>query len=198
ADDKCIRITHVIRCEEWLPSLALHKMLYRAFGWEAPEFAHLPLIMKPVGQGKLSKRDGDKMGFPVFPLEWHAPDGEIASGYREAGYLPEAVINMLALLGWNPGTEQEIFSLEELVDTFDITRVHKSGAKINTEKTDWFQQQYMQTKEDDFLVSALENILKKKNIDTTIELNKVVSLLKERITFTKDLWEQGDFFFECP
>lgn len=197
-DDKTMRITHVIRGEEWLPSLALHKMLYRAFGWEAPEFAHLPLIMKPVGQGKLSKRDGDKMGFPVFPLEWHAPDGEIASGYREAGYLPEAVINMLALLGWNPGTEQEIFSLEELVDTFDISRVHKSGAKFNPEKTDWFQHQYMQTKEDGFLVSALKDILKEKNIDTTIELNKVVSLLKERITFTKDLWEQGDFFFECP
>jgi len=138
------------------------------------------------------------MGFPVFPLEWHAPDGEIASGYREAGYLPEAVINMLALLGWNPGTEQEIFSLEELVDTFDISRVHKSGAKFNPEKTDWFQHQYMQTKEDGFLVSALKDILKEKNIDTTIELNKVVSLLKERITFTKDLWEQGDFFFECP
>jgi len=197
-DDKTMRITHVIRGEEWLPSLALHKMLYRAFGWEAPEFAHLPLIMKPVGQGKLSKRDGDKMGFPVFPLEWHAPDGEIASGYREAGYLPEAVINMLALLGWNPDTEQEIFSLEELVDTFDISRVHKSGAKFNPEKTDWFQHQYMQTKEDGFLVSALKDILKEKNIDTTIELNKVVSLLKERITITKDLWEQGDFFFECP
>ena len=197
-DDKTMRITHVIRGEEWLPSLALHKMLYRAFGWEAPEFAHLPLIMKPVGQGKLSKRDGDKMGFPVFPLEWNAPDGEVASGYREAGYLPEAVINMLALLGWNPGTEQEIFSLEELVEAFDISRVHKSGAKFNPEKTDWFQHQYMQKKEDSFLVSALESILKEKNIETSMDLHKVVSLLKERITFTKDLWEQGDFFFVCP
>lgn len=197
-DDETMRITHVIRGEEWLPSLALHKMLYRAFGWEAPEFAHLPLIMKPVGKGKLSKRDGDKMGFPVFPLEWHAPDGEVASGYRESGYLPEAVINMLALLGWNPGTEQEIFSLDELVKTFDISRVHKSGAKFNPEKTDWFQHQYMQKKEDSFLVNALEVILKEKNIDSCIDLKRVVTLLKERINFTKDLWEQGDFFFVCP
>ncbi|HLW14720.1 MAG TPA: glutamate--tRNA ligase [Flavobacteriaceae bacterium] len=197
-DDETMRITHVIRGEEWLPSLALHKMLYRAFGWEAPEFAHLPLIMKPVGKGKLSKRDGDKMGFPVFPLEWHAPDGEVASGYRESGYLPEAVINMLALLGWNPGTEQEIFSLDELVKTFHISRVHKSGAKFNPEKTDWFQHQYMQKKEDSFLVNALEVILKEKNIDSSIDLKRVVTLLKERISFTKDLWEQGDFFFVCP
>lgn len=197
-DDKTMRITHVIRGEEWLPSLALHKMLYRAFGWEAPEFAHLPLIMKPVGKGKLSKRDGDKMGFPVFPLEWHAPDGEVASGYRESGYLPEAVINMLALLGWNPGTEQEIFNLEDLVQAFEISRVHKSGAKFNPEKTDWFQHQYMQKKDETYLVSALEAILKEKNIDSSIDLKKVVTLLKERITFTKDLWEQGDFFFTCP
>ena len=197
-DDETMRITHVIRGEEWLPSLGLHKMLYRAFGWEAPEFAHLPLIMKPVGKGKLSKRDGDKMGFPVFPLEWHAPDGEVASGYREGGYLPEAVINMLALLGWNPGTEQEIFSLEELVQAFEISRVHKSGAKFNPEKTDWFQHQYMQKKDDSFLVNALEAILKEKNIDSPIDLKRVVTLLKERITFTKDLWEQGDFFFACP
>lgn len=197
-DDKTMRITHVIRGEEWLPSLALHKMLYRAFGWDAPEFAHLPLIMKPVGKGKLSKRDGDKMGFPVFPLEWHAPNGEIASGYRESGYLPEAVLNMLALLGWNPGTEQELFNLEELVEAFDMTRVHKSGAKFNPEKTDWFQHQYMQKKEDGFLVTALEAILKEENITSTIDLGKVVHLLKERLTFTKDLWEQGDFFFVSP
>lgn len=197
-DDKTMDISHVIRGEEWLPSLALHIMLYRAFGWEAPKFAHLPLIMKPVGKGKLSKRDGDKMGFPVFPLEWHSPDGEVSSGYREAGYLPEAVINMLALLGWNPGTEQEIFSLEELVEAFDISRVHRSGAKFNPEKTDWFQHQYIQKKEDSYLVQELENILKKKNITTSMDLNVVVSLLKERITFTKDLWEQGNFFFECP
>lgn len=197
-DDKTMEVTHVIRGEEWLPSLALHKMLYRAFGWEAPEFAHLPLIMKPVGKGKLSKRDGDKMGFPVFPLEWHAPNGEIASGYREAGYLPEAVINMLALLGWNPGTEQELFDLDALITAFEIERVHKSGAKFNPEKTDWFQHQYMQKKEDSFLVKALEEILKKEDIQTNIDLNRVVSLLKERISFTKDLWEQGDFFFVCP
>lgn len=197
-DDRTMHVTHVIRGEEWLPSMALHEMLYRAFGWEAPQFAHLPLIMKPVGKGKLSKRDGDKMGFPVFPLEWQAPNGEISSGYREAGYLPEAVINMLALLGWNPGTEQELFNLEELIEAFDMTRVHKSGAKFNPEKTDWFQHQYMQKKEDSFLVDALEAILKEKEISSTINLEKVVQLLKERITFTKDLWEQGDFFFASP
>lgn len=197
-DDKTMRITHVIRGEEWLPSLALHKMLYRAFGWDAPEFAHLPLIMKPVGKGKLSKRDGDKMGFPVFPLEWHATDGEIASGYRESGYFPETVVNMLALLGWNPGTEQELFSLEELVTTFEMSRVHKSGAKFNPEKTEWFQHQYIQKKEDSFLINALKGILKEKNITSKIDLEKVVLLLKERLTFAKDLWEQGDFFFENP
>lgn len=197
-DDRTMHITHVIRGEEWLPSLALHVMLYRAFGWEAPQFAHLPLIMKPVGKGKLSKRDGDKMGFPVFPLEWHAPNGEISSGYRESGYLPEAVINMLALLGWNPGTEQELFDLEDLVQAFDINRVHKSGAKFNPEKTDWFQHQYMQKKEDSYLVSALQELLKEKGIEANISLEKVVGLLKERITFTRDLWEQGDFFFEAP
>src|SRR5699024_7006072 len=167
---------HVIRGEEWLPSLALHVMLYRAFGWEAPQFAHLPLIMKPVGKGKLSKRDGDKMGFPVFPLEWHTPNGEISSGYRESGYLPEAVINMLALLGWNPGTEQELFDLEDLVQAFDINRVHKSGAKFNPEKTDWFQHQYMQKKEDSYLVSALQELLKEKGIEANISLEKVVDL----------------------
>lgn len=197
-DDKTMRITHVIRGEEWLPSMALHQMLYRAFGWDAPEFAHLPLIMKPIGKGKLSKRDGDKMGFPVFPLEWHAAEGEITSGYRESGYLPETLVNMLALLGWNPGTEQEIFNLEELVASFDIARVHKSGAKFNPEKTDWFQHHYMQQKEDSFLINALKNTLEEKNISTTVSLEKVVPLLKERISFTKDLWEQGDFFFQAP
>lgn len=197
-DDKTMRITHVIRGEEWLPSMALHELLYKAFGWEAPDFAHLPLIMKPVGKGKLSKRDGDKMGFPVFPLEWLSPEGDVTSGYREAGYLPETLVNMLALLGWNPGTEQEIFSLEELVANFDIARVHKSGAKFNPEKTDWFQHHYMQQKEDSFLVDALAGILKEKNINTTINLEKLVPLLKERISFTKDLWEQGDFFFISP
>lgn len=197
-DDKTMRITHVIRGEEWLPSLALHELLYRAFGWKAPEFAHLPLIMKPVGKGKLSKRDGDEMGFPVFPLEWQAPNGEISSGYREAGYLPEAVINMLALLGWNPGTEQEIFDLQGLIEAFDFDRVHKSGAKFNPEKTNWFQHQYMQKKEDTYLIHALEDLVKEKNIQANLDLTKLIPLLKERITFIKDLWEQGDFFFQAP
>ena len=197
-DDKTMGITHVIRGEEWLPSLALHKMLYKAFGWEAPEFAHLPLIMKPVGKGKLSKRDGDKMGFPVFPLEWKSPNGEISSGYRESGYLPEAVINMLALLGWNPGTEKELFSLEELIYAFDIERVHKSGAKFNPEKTNWFQHQYIQRKDDKYFSNAMEQILEKKEIHSTINIDKLVKLIKERITFAEELWDQADFFFIPP
>src|SRR5699024_11098262 len=184
-DDNTMGITHVIRGEEWLPSLALHKMLYQAFGWEAPEFAHLPLIMKPIGKGKLSKRDGDKMGFPVFPLEWKSPNGEISSGYRESGYLPEAVINMLALLGWNPGTEKELFSLEELIYAFDIERVHKSGAKFNPEKTNWFQHQYIQRKDDKYFSNAMEQILEKKEIHSTINIDKLVKLIKERITFAR-------------
>src|SRR5690554_199431 len=143
-DDHLMGITHVIRGEEWLPSLPLHVLLYRAFGWNPPHFAHLPLILKPTGNGKLSKRDGDKMGFPVFPLQWKAAEGELFSGYREDGYLPEAVINMLAFLGWNPGTEQEIFSLDKLVQNFDLARVHKAGAKFDPEKTRWFQNQYFQ------------------------------------------------------
>lgn len=197
-DDKTMGITHVIRGEEWLPSLALHKMLYKAFGWEAPEFAHLPLIMKPIGKGKLSKRDGDKMGFPVFPLEWKSPNGEISSGYRESGYLPEAVINMLALLGWNPGTEKELFSLEELIYAFDIERVHKSGAKFNPEKTNWFQHQYIQRKDDKYFSNAMEQILEKKEIHSAINIDKLVKLIKERITFAEELWDQADFFFIPP
>lgn len=197
-DDKTMGITHVIRGEEWLPSLALHKMLYQAFGWEAPEFAHLPLIMKPIGKGKLSKRDGDKMGFPVFPLEWKSPNGEISSGYRESGYLPEAVINMLALLGWNPGTEKELFSLEELIYAFDIERVHKSGAKFNPEKTNWFQHQYIQRKDDKYFSNAMEQILEKKEIHSAINIDKLVKLIKERITFAEELWDQADFFFIPP
>jgi len=197
-DDNTMGITHVIRGEEWLPSLALHKMLYQAFGWEAPEFAHLPLIMKPIGKGKLSKRDGDKMGFPVFPLEWKSPNGEISSGYRESGYLPEAVINMLALLGWNPGTEKELFSLEELIYAFDIERVHKSGAKFNPEKTNWFQHQYIQRKDDKYFSNAMEQILEKKEIHSTINIDKLVKLIKERITFAEELWDQADFFFIPP
>ena len=197
-DDHLMKITHVIRGEEWLPSLALHVLLYRAFGWEAPKFAHLPLILKPTGNGKLSKRDGDKMGFPVFPLQWKTADGEEFSGYREDGYLPEAVVNMLAFLGWNPGTEQEIFNLEELVEAFELERVHKAGAKFDPEKTKWFQHQYLQKVDDEILAKDFEDYLGEKNVSTALNLTKIVTLLKERATFVSDLWEQGSFFFEAP
>lgn len=197
-DDHLMEITHVIRGEEWLPSLALHALLYRAFGWESPQFAHLPLIMKPVGKGKLSKRDGDKMGFPVFPLEWKTATGEVFSGYREDGYLPEAVVNMLAFLGWNPGTEQEIFSLDELVQSFELSRVQKSGAKFDPDKTKWYQAQYLQEMDERILTAQFESFLKEKNIHTTIDVSKIVSILKERATFVQDLWTDGSFFFETP
>src|SRR5690554_4332535 len=205
-DDHLMRITHVIRGEEWLPSLALHVLLYRAFGWKTPEFAHLPLILKPVGSGKLSKRDGDKMGFPVFPLEWKTADGEVSSGYREDGYLPEAVVNMLALLGWNPGTEQEIFSLDELVEAFELDRVHKAGAKFDPEKTKWFQNQYFQELDLAKLTDEFELYLQTKNISKEVldrlkkenTLKEIVSLLKERASFVSELWDQGSFFFESP
>lgn len=197
-DDHLMEISHVIRGEEWLPSLALHILLYRAFDWKAPQFAHLPLIMKPEGKGKLSKRDGDKMGFPVFPLEWKTAGGDSFSGYREDGYLPEAVINMLAFLGWNPGTEQEMFSLSELVSAFDLDRVHKAGAKFDPEKTKWFQHQYLQEVCDSVLAEQFSKILKKKSISTTLDVTRIISLLKERATFVSDLWEQGSFFFETP
>jgi len=197
-DDHLMKITHVIRGEEWLPSLALHVLLYRAFGWNTPQFAHLPLILKPTGNGKLSKRDGDKMGFPVFPLEWKTAEGGLFSGYREDGYLPEAVINMLAFLGWNPGTEQEIFSLEELIANFELDRVHKAGAKFDPEKTKWFQHQYLQMVSDEELASQFAAYLDKKEVSTALNLTLVVSLLKERATFVSDLWEQGSFFFETP
>lgn len=197
-DDHLMKITHVIRGEEWLPSLALHILLYRAFGWNSPQFAHLPLILKPTGNGKLSKRDGDKMGFPVFPLEWKTLEGDLFSGYREDGYLPESVVNMLAFLGWNPGTEQEIFSLEELVSAFELERVHKAGAKFDPEKTKWFQHQYIQKVSDEKLASQFSELLNLKGISTGLNLTKIVSLLKERATFVNDLWEQGSFFFEAP
>ena len=197
-DDHLMEITHVIRGEEWLPSLALHNLLYRAFGWDAPQFAHLPLIMKPVGKGKLSKRDGDKMGFPVFPLEWNAADGSTSAGYREDGYLPEAVLNMLALLGWNPGTEQEIFSLEELIAAFDLERVNKAGAKFDPEKTKWFQHHYIQEVSSETLAKEFGNALSEKSISTELNLVEIVEALKERITFTDDLWKLGSFFFQAP
>ena len=205
-DDHLMKITHVIRGEEWLPSLALHLLLYRAFGWEAPQFAHLPLILKPVGSGKLSKRDGDKMGFPVFPLQWKTKDGQVSAGYREDGYLPQAVVNMLALLGWNPGTEQEIFSLTELTEMFTLDRVHKAGAKFDPEKTKWFQNQYFQQLDVAKLTDEFEIYLHRKDIPTAVldklknrnQLIKIVSLIKERASFLSELWDQGSFFFESP
>ena len=199
-DDHLMEITHVIRGEEWLPSLALHYMLYRAFGWTAPEFAHLPLILKPQGKGKLSKRDGEKMGFPVFPLEWKDPaTGDVSTGYKEEGYYPEAVVNMLAFLGWNPGTEQEFFSLEELTSAFELERVHKGGAKFDPEKTKWFQQHYMQEADESQVTKEFQKILKENEIVVEESYVKnVISLIKERAVFVEDLWDQGYFFFISP
>lgn len=201
-DDHLMEITHVIRGEEWLPSLALHILLYRAFGWNTPKFAHLPLILKPQGKGKLSKRDGDKLGFPVFPLEWKDPvSGEISAGYKEDGYFPQAVINMLALLGWNEGggSEQEIYSLPELVEAFSLDHVSKGGSKFDPEKTKWFQHHYMQKAEDKEITTEFAKELEKKNLqysETYIE--EVIVLLKERATFVKDFWELGSYFFTSP
>jgi len=201
-DDYLMEITHVIRGEEWLPSLPLHVLLYRAFGWEdvMPQFAHLPLILKPSGQGKLSKRDGDKIGFPVFPLQWTDPySGEVSSGYRESGYFPEAMINMLAFLGWNPGTEQEIFSLSELASVFDLTRVGKSGARFDPEKAKWYNQQYMKAKSDDDLAALFVNVLQQKNHRIRLDyLKKATALVKERLVFPNDFWGQAFYFFEGP
>lgn len=199
-DDHLMEITHVIRGEEWLPSMALHVLLYRAFGWSAPKFAHLPLILKPQGKGKLSKRDGDKMGFPVFPLEWKDhKTGEVSSGYREENYFPEAVINMLSFLGWNPGTEQEFFQLEELVQAFEISRVHKSGAKFDPEKTNWFQQHYMQLQDNKTLAEDFLKILEQKGVNADLSYTtEVIGLLKERAVFVGDFWELGSYFFEAP
>jgi len=197
-DDHLMETSHVIRGEEWLPSMPLHCLLYKAFGWEAPEFAHLPLILKPVGNGKLSKRDGDKLGFPVFPLEWKSEEG-ISSGYRENGFFPEAVINFLALLGWNDGTDQELFSLEELVEKFDLNRVHKAGAKFDPEKNKWFNHQYLQKQDDESLAKSFAPILYEKGIDIDYtSLTKIVSLIKERANFVSEFWEMSSFFFEAP
>ncbi len=199
-DDHLMEITHVIRGEEWLPSLALHVLLYRAFGWDAPKFAHLPLILKPQGKGKLSKRDGDKLGFPVFPLEWKDPDtGEVSKGYREENYLPAAVINMLSFLGWNPGTEQEFFTLEELIEVFEISRVHKSGAKFDPEKTKWFQQHYLHLEDSAKLASQFQKILEEKGLKADTEYTtEVIEILKERAVFIDDFWELGSYFFRAP
>src|SRR5690606_34923757 len=199
-DDHLQETSHVIRGEEWLPSLPLHYMLYRAFGWKSPEFAHLPLILKPVGNGKLSKRDGDKLGFPVFPLQWKDPNsGEISSGYREKGFFPEAVINFLALLGWNDGSDKEIYSLDELVESFDLSRVSKSGAKFDPEKNKWFNHQYLIKQNDDTLAKMYLPILEQKGIIATFDyVQKVVSLVKERANFVTDFWDLSDFFFVAP
>ncbi|CAM4181068.1 MULTISPECIES: glutamate--tRNA ligase [Flavobacterium] len=196
-DDHLMETSHVIRGEEWLPSVPLHYLLYKAFEWEAPEFAHLPLILKPVGNGKLSKRDGDKMGFPVFPLEWKTAEGT-SMGYRENGFFPEAVVNFLALLGWNDGTEQELFSLEELIEKFDLGRIHKAGAKFDPEKNKWFNHKYLQKKEDETLANLFKIELDKKNVTTTLDITRVVSLVKERANFVTELWGLSDYFFVAP
>jgi len=202
-DDHLMETSHVIRGEEWLPSLPLHHLLYKAFGWNAPEFAHLPLILKPIGNGKLSKRDGDKMGFPVFPLNWKNEDGTLSSGYRESGYFPEAVVNFLALLGWNDGTDQELFSLEELVEKFDLNRVHKAGAKFDPEKNKWFNHQYLQKQSDEKLAELFLHDLQKRDFSFVEMTNKplmtkITSLIKERANFVSDFWELSDYFFEAP
>ena len=202
-DDHLMEVTHVIRGEEWLPSAPLHVLLYRAFGWAdtMPKFAHLPLLLKPDGKGKLSKRDGDRLGFPVFPLEWHDPKtGEVSSGYRESGYLPEAVINFLALLGWNPGTDQEIMSLDELVELFDITKCSKAGAKFDYVKGLWFNREYILMKDNKELAPTFDKILRENGIEAPMErVEAVVGMMKmKKINFIKELWPLCDFFFIAP
>lgn len=198
-DDYLQQTTHVIRGEEWLPSLPLHFMLYEAFGWQVPQFAHLPLILKPVGNGKLSKRDGDKLGFPVFPLQWKSADGAISSGYRENGFFPEAVVNFLALLGWNDATDKEIYSLQELVENFDISRVNKSGAKFDPEKNKWFNHQYLIQKSDAELARLFQKELQEKEIHATLDyIEKIVSLIKPRATFVNEFYTLSKFFFNSP
>ena len=201
-DDHTMEITHVIRGEEWLPSAPLHVMLYKAFGWEEsmPRFAHLPLLLKPEGNGKLSKRDGDRLGFPVFPLEWHDPkSGEVSSGYREQGYLPHAVVNMLALMGWNPGTEQEIMSMDELIKLFNVEHISKNGAKFNLDKAKWFQHEYFQKLSDEQVADLLEVQMKEHGVAADrAYVVKVAGMMKERITFPSELWETCSYFFVAP
>ena len=202
-DDHLMEITHVIRGEEWLPSAPLHVLLYRAFGWEdtMPRFAHLPLLLKPDGKGKLSKRDGDRLGFPVFPLEWHDPKtGDVSSGYRESGYLPEAVINFLALLGWNPGTDQELLTMQELIDQFDLSKCSKAGAKFDYVKGQWFNREYLVKTDDKVLAPQFDKILRENGIEAPIErVEAVVGMMKmKKINFIKDLWPLCDFFFIAP
>ncbi|MFC2129345.1 glutamate--tRNA ligase [Bacteroidota bacterium] len=201
-DDYHMKISHVIRGEEWLPSLPLHVSMYKAFGWEAhmPEFAHLPLILKPDGKGKLSKRDGDKGGFPVFPLEWKDPvSGEMSSGYREAGYFPEACVNIFAFLGWNPGSEKELYSLQELITDFDLSKVGKAGAKFDPDKARWYNHQYLQKESDIALSAQFKTILNEKNVSADdAKIKVVVKLIKERVNFVAEMWDQSYFFFEAP
>ena len=201
-DDHTMEVSHVIRGEEWLPSAPLHVMLYKAFGWEdtMPQFAHLPLLLKPEGNGKLSKRDGDRLGFPVFPLDWHDPkSGELSSGYREKGYTPEAVVNILALLGWNPGNDQEILSMDELIKLFSIEHISKSGAKFNVEKAKWFNHEYLQKKSDEEFAQMFEPQLKEHGINADHDfVVKVCGMMKERINFPSELWDTCSYFFEAP
>ncbi len=199
-DDHLMKISHVIRGEEWLPSLPLHVLLYEAFEWEAPQFAHLPLLLKPDGKGKLSKRDGDRLGFPVFPLQWTDPKtGETTRGYREEGYFPDAFVNMLALLGWNPGDEREIFSLDEMAEAFSIDRVGKSGSQFDPEKAKWFNHQYMLKMDNKELAGQFLPFIEKEGVMADIDyVEKVAGLVKERTHFVHELWEQSDFFFKTP
>ena len=202
-DDHLMEVSHVIRGEEWLPSAPLHVLLYKALGWEdtMPQFVHLPLLLKPVGNGKLSKRDGDKLGFPVFPLEWHDPkSGEISSGYREKGYLPEAVVNFLALLGWNPGDDTEMMSMDDLIAKFSFAHCSKSGAKFDYQKGIWFNHEYLIKMDDMDLAQLFMPVLAEQGY-TDVDINyvaKAVGMVKGRINFVRDLWEQGDFFFQAP
>lgn len=202
-DDHLMLVTHVIRGEEWLPSAPLHVLLYEAFGWAdtMPEFVHLPLLLKPVGNGKLSKRDGDKLGFPVFPLEWHDPaSGAVSKGYREEGYLPEAVVNFLALLGWNPGNDQEIMSMDELISLFSFEHCSRNGAKFDFEKGKWFNHKYLSEKPDAELAALFRPLLDEKGITGFSDeyVARAVGMVKSRISFVKDLWEQASFFFVAP
>ena len=201
-DDHLMEVSHVIRGEEWLPSAPLHVLLYKAFGWEdtMPQFAHLPLLLKPEGKGKLSKRDGDRLGFPVFPLEWHDPKtGEISSGYRESGYFPEAIINFLALLGWNPGTEQEVFSLEELEKAFDISRCSKAGAKFDYKKCQWFNHEYILRKSAQEIAGLFAPIVANNGVEEPMDrIVKVVGMMKDRVNFVSELWPLCSFFFIAP
>lgn len=201
-DDHLMEITHVIRGEEWLPSAPLHVLLYRAFGWEdtMPRFAHLPLLLKPDGKGKLSKRDGDRLGFPVFPLEWHDPKtGEVSNGFREQGYFPEAVLNFLALLGWNPGTEQELFTLDELVKQFDISKCSKAGARFDFQKAIWFNHEYILNKSDDEIAELFAPIVAGNGVEESMaRVRQVVHMMKDRVNFVRELWPLCSFFFVPP